>query len=47
MDATVDAITRSGYGLTMGLHSRIGAARTAPSCAAAQGVGNLPMSTVR
>jgi len=39
MEATVDAITRSGYGLTMGLHSRIGAAAQAVRGRAK--VGNL------
>ena len=39
MDATVDAIQRSGYGLTMGLHSRIGAAAQAVRARAK--VGNL------
>ena len=39
MAATVDAINRSGYGLTMGLHSRIGAAAAAVRARAR--VGNL------
>jgi len=39
MEATVDAITRSGYGLTMGLHSRIGGAAAAVRGRAK--VGNL------
>jgi RHH-type proline utilization regulon transcriptional repressor/proline dehydrogenase/delta 1-pyrroline-5-carboxylate dehydrogenase len=39
MEATVDAINRSGYGLTMGLHSRIGAAAAAVRGRAK--VGNL------
>jgi RHH-type proline utilization regulon transcriptional repressor/proline dehydrogenase/delta 1-pyrroline-5-carboxylate dehydrogenase len=39
MEATVDAINRSGFGLTMGLHSRIGAAAAAVRGRAR--VGNL------
>jgi RHH-type proline utilization regulon transcriptional repressor/proline dehydrogenase/delta 1-pyrroline-5-carboxylate dehydrogenase len=39
MEATVDAISRTGYGLTMGLHSRIGAA--ARTVRARAKVGNL------
>jgi RHH-type proline utilization regulon transcriptional repressor/proline dehydrogenase/delta 1-pyrroline-5-carboxylate dehydrogenase len=39
LEATVDTVQRSGYGLTMGLHSRIGAAAQAVRARAK--VGNL------